>query len=140
MADSPERIESEDWAYDYLRRAYPLYDPAELRHRIRHALKPLPGGGFAWKYSKGLSDMMREGRRDPIDLWPALGRISSNVERGRGSLGGLLVDPSVYEDMKTVLGNIERNVVFKALVRMTIKEDSIKRPALQATPVAPATH
>jgi len=28
-----------------------------------------------------------------------------------------------------VLGNIERNVVFKALVRYTIKQDDIQRPA-----------
>jgi phospholipid/cholesterol/gamma-HCH transport system substrate-binding protein len=46
----------------------------------------------------------------------------------------LLVDPSVYEDMKTVLGNIERNLVFKALVRMTIKEDGMQRPAKLARP------
>ena len=65
-----------------------------------------------------------------------LDRISSDIEKGRGTLGGLLVDPTVYEDLKTVLGNIERNVVFKALVRMTIKEDGMQRPAKMAEPVA----
>ena len=63
-----------------------------------------------------------------------LDRMSDAMEQGRGTLGGLLVDPSVYEDMKSVLGNIERNVVFKALVRMTIKEDGLRRPAKQAQP------
>jgi phospholipid/cholesterol/gamma-HCH transport system substrate-binding protein len=63
-----------------------------------------------------------------------LERISREVEKGRGTIGGLLVDPSVYEDMKTVLGNIERNVVFKALVRMTIKQDGLRRPAKQVQP------
>jgi len=63
-----------------------------------------------------------------------LNRISNEVEQGHGTLGGLLVDPSVYEDMKTVLGNIERNLVFKALVRLTIKEDGMKRPAKEARP------
>ena len=102
MVDSPERIESEEWAYDYLRRANPLYDPAELRHRIRHALKPLPGGGFAWKYSKGLTDMMREGRRDPIDLWPALGRISRPALLVRGAESDIL-SPEAAKKMITVL-------------------------------------
>jgi hypothetical protein len=32
-----------------------------------------------------------------------------------------------------VLGNIERNVLLKALIRFTIKEDGIKRPALMPT-------
>lgn len=66
---------------------------------------------------------------DLAEMMDRLNRISRDVERGRGTVGGLLVDPSVYEDMKTVLGNIERNTVFKTLVRMTIKEDGIKRPA-----------
>jgi hypothetical protein len=38
--------------------------------------------------------------------------------------------------MKTVLGNIERNVIFKALVRMTIKQDGMQRPAKLAEPGA----
>lgn len=53
-----------------------------------------------------------------------LNRVSTDVERGRGTLGGLIVDPSVYENMKTVLGNIERNVLLKAAIRWTIKEDA----------------
>jgi hypothetical protein len=36
--------------------------------------------------------------------------------------------------MKTVLGNIERSTVLKALIRMTIKEESLARPAQTARP------
>jgi phospholipid/cholesterol/gamma-HCH transport system substrate-binding protein len=64
------------------------------------------------------------------ELSERVNRISRSVEQGRGTIGALLIDPSVYEDVKTVLGNIERNVLFKALIRFTIKEDGIKRPAL----------
>jgi phospholipid/cholesterol/gamma-HCH transport system substrate-binding protein len=71
------------------------------------------------------------------ELGKRLNRLAANVERGNGTIGGLLVDPSVYEDMKTVLGNIERNVLFKALVRMTIKEGDIQRPALVPRPAPP---
>lgn len=70
--------------------------------------------------------------RDLADFSARIDRIAAHVERGRGTLGGLVVDPSVYEDMKTVLGNIERNTVLKALIRMTIKQDDIQRPALEA--------
>ncbi len=102
MANAPERIESEDWAYDYVHRVNPLSDPAELRHRIVHGLKPLPGGGFAWKYSKGLRDMMREGRRDPIDLWPALGRIPRPTLLVRGAESDIL-SPEVAKRMLEAL-------------------------------------
>ncbi len=83
-----------------------------------------------------------EGRklvRDLAEVGGTLNRIASHVERGEGTVGGLLVDPSVYEDMKTVLGNIERNTVLKALIRLTIREDDIQRPAVQARPAAPPT-
>jgi phospholipid/cholesterol/gamma-HCH transport system substrate-binding protein len=74
----------------------------------------------------------RELVRDLADFSARINRIAAHVERGRGTLGGLVVDPSVYEDMKTVLGNIERNTVLKSLIRMTIKQDGIQRPAVEA--------
>jgi phospholipid/cholesterol/gamma-HCH transport system substrate-binding protein len=58
-----------------------------------------------------------------------LNHIMSEIDKGRGTIGGLVVDPSVYEDLKTVLGNVERNVLLKALIRFTIKKSDIVRPA-----------
>jgi phospholipid/cholesterol/gamma-HCH transport system substrate-binding protein len=49
--------------------------------------------------------------------------IVSNMRSGKGTLGALLVDPSVYEDLKSLLGNVERNQVLRALVRYSIKQD-----------------
>jgi phospholipid/cholesterol/gamma-HCH transport system substrate-binding protein len=55
--------------------------------------------------------------------------IVHDVRAGKGTVGALLVDPSVYEDMKAVLGNVERNDVLRALVRYSIKQDE-KKPAV----------
>ena len=52
-----------------------------------------------------------------------LKEIVANVKAGRGTLGALLVDPSVYEDIKSLVGNVERNQVLRALVRYSIKKD-----------------
>jgi phospholipid/cholesterol/gamma-HCH transport system substrate-binding protein len=49
--------------------------------------------------------------------------IVADVKAGKGTIGGFLVDPSVYEDVKTVLGNVQRNDVLRALVRYSIKHD-----------------
>jgi phospholipid/cholesterol/gamma-HCH transport system substrate-binding protein len=54
-------------------------------------------------------------------------RIVQDVERGHGTLGGLLRDPTVYEQLKTLLGNVQRNVLFKALVRYTMERDDLRR-------------
>lgn len=52
-----------------------------------------------------------------------LRQIVADVRRGKGTVGALLVDPSVYEDLKVVLGNVERNKTLRALVRYSIKQD-----------------
>lgn len=54
--------------------------------------------------------------------------IVADVRKGKGTVGALLVDPSVYEDLKSVLGNVQRNDVLRALVRYSIKEDEQKKP------------
>ncbi len=50
-------------------------------------------------------------------------QIVADVRSGKGTLGALLVDPSVYEDLKLVLGNVERNKALRALVRYSIRRD-----------------
>jgi phospholipid/cholesterol/gamma-HCH transport system substrate-binding protein len=59
--------------------------------------------------------------------------IVGNLRQGKGTLGALLVDPTVYEDIKSAVGNVERNEVLRALVRYSIKADE-KHPAAEAHP------
>ena len=55
--------------------------------------------------------------------------IVGDVRQGKGTLGALLVDPTVYEDIKSLVGNVERNEVLRALVRYSIKaNESAKSP------------
>jgi phospholipid/cholesterol/gamma-HCH transport system substrate-binding protein len=53
--------------------------------------------------------------------------ILADVRAGKGTLGALLVDPSVYEDLKVVLGNVERNKALRALVRYSIQSSGTER-------------
>ncbi|HTS80243.1 MAG TPA: MlaD family protein [Myxococcaceae bacterium] len=46
--------------------------------------------------------------------------ITGKIRAGEGTLGALVVDPSVYDDLRTVLGNVKRNKVLQELVRVTI--------------------
>ena len=86
MAASPERIGSEEEAIEYVRRANPRAPEAGLCERVRHGLRPLPDVGLEWKYDKALRDMMRHGgRRETIDLWEPLRRITAPTLLVRGA-------------------------------------------------------
>jgi phospholipid/cholesterol/gamma-HCH transport system substrate-binding protein len=55
-----------------------------------------------------------------------LRKIGDEVAEGKGTVGALLKDPSVYEDLKTILGNIRRSRFLRSLVRFTIKRQDLK--------------
>jgi phospholipid/cholesterol/gamma-HCH transport system substrate-binding protein len=59
-----------------------------------------------------------------------LRQVVADMRAGKGTLGALLVDPSVYEDVKMMLGNVERNKALRALVRYSIKRDE-KSPSVE---------
>ncbi len=98
MANAPERIESEEWAVEYIRRANPRQDPDLLRERVRHGLRRQPDGELTWKYARGLREMMRAGRRDTVDLWEPLPRITCPTLVVRGAESDILA-PDVAKKM-----------------------------------------
>lgn len=51
------------------------------------------------------------------------------VKRGEGTLGGIIQDPTVYEDLKDILGNVKRNKLLRELVRFSISNG--ERPAIE---------
>lgn len=60
--------------------------------------------------------------------------ITGEIRAGKGTIGGLIVDPSIYEDVKRLLGDLTRNEILRALVRYSIKRDEQS----EATPEARA--
>lgn len=91
IANAPESIESEEWAVETAMAANPRADVAELRHRIKHALKREPDGTLTWKYARDLREMMRRGgRREPMDLWERLTRITCPTLLVRGAESDVL--------------------------------------------------
>ncbi len=47
--------------------------------------------------------------------------IIKSIKQGQGTVGSLVKDPTVYEDLKTILGNVKRSEVLKAIVRLNLK-------------------
>jgi phospholipid/cholesterol/gamma-HCH transport system substrate-binding protein len=50
-----------------------------------------------------------------------LRKITGKIKSGDGSLGAIINDPTLYEDLKILLGNVKRNQVLKELVRFSIQ-------------------
>jgi phospholipid/cholesterol/gamma-HCH transport system substrate-binding protein len=95
------------------------------------------GKGFLHEFIYGESG--GEVQKDVAAMVKDLRQIVADIRAGKGTVGALLVDPSIYEDLKTVLGNVDRNQVLRALVRYTIKQDEPK-PGTATQPVpAPAS-
>ena len=67
-----------------------------------------------------------------------LRQIVADVRSGKGTIGALLVDPSVYEDLKILLGNVQRNRTLRALVRYSIRRDE-RAPGVEVRDAVPAT-
>jgi len=62
-------------------------------------------------------------------------QITASVARGEGSLGGILKDPTVYEDLRQVVGNVKRNRLMRALVRFAIdNNDNVQYVGRPLTP------
>ena len=83
------------------------------------------------------NDLLYGGKGDTAQMISNLNTITgdvaaivSDVRKGKGTVGGLLVDPSIYDDLKVVLGNVQRNDVLRALVRYSIKQDE-KKPEVK---------
>lgn len=81
------------------------------------------GDGFAHDVLFGGNGDTKDAISNVTQMTADMRDIVRNVKQGKGTVGALLVDPSIYEDLKRVLGNVERNSVLRALVRYSIKKD-----------------
>ena len=54
--------------------------------------------------------------------------LTKEAREGKGTVGALLTDPSVYEDIKRLVGDLERNDILRALVRYSIRRDEGREP------------
>lgn len=62
-----------------------------------------------------------------------LNAILEKVNNGTGTLGALVNDPGLYDDVKSLMGGANRNRVVRNLVRQTIKKNEEAEAAPDAT-------
>lgn len=52
-----------------------------------------------------------------------LNKVTTAIYEGRGSLGGIIMDPTIYEDLKKMFGKVKRNQILKSLIRFSIQQE-----------------
>jgi phospholipid/cholesterol/gamma-HCH transport system substrate-binding protein len=114
-----------------------LVDVKEISGQIRggkgllHAILYDPAGGELVNNLAGASGSAGDLMQDLSSAVKSVNNIVKKVERGEGSLGGIINDPTVYEDLKVILGGAKRSKTIKGLVRYTIKKK--KEEAVEET-------
>lgn len=93
-----------------------------------HDAKKSPNGAvhqLVYGDARGLLDDLGHAAAD-------LKVVVARVKSGEGSLGAVINDPTVYEDLKDILGNVKRNRVLRELVRYSISNnenlDAVGKP------------
>lgn len=105
-----------------------LIDVKEISSQVRggkgllHAILYDPAGGELVNNLSVASGSADELMQDLTSTVKSINAIVKKVERGEGSLGGIINDPTVYEDLKVILGGAKRSKTIKALIRYTIKK------------------
>jgi phospholipid/cholesterol/gamma-HCH transport system substrate-binding protein len=61
---------------------------------------------------------------EAIEAGSRLNSILAKVDRGEGTLGLLLNDPTLYEDLKRLIGGAERSRTVRTLIRMSTDDEN----------------
>lgn len=86
--------------------------------------------------SKKFDDQMTD-----IEIKSAISHLNSilkKIDQGEGTAGALINDPGLYDDVKALIGQANRNRVIRNLVRKTIQESDDAVDAELSTPSVPA--
>lgn len=107
-------------------------------------LKDFESSGRSEKFFQGISSTAKnmasateklDKQMDDLKLkkiMKNLESITEKVNNGSGTVGALINDPGLYDNVKSLIGQANRNRIVRNLVRQTIK-DSEEKPAPDAT-------
>ncbi|MFN7825238.1 MAG: MlaD family protein [Pseudobdellovibrionaceae bacterium] len=69
-----------------------------------------------------ISEIRHENPKKISDSLEKMDRILGKIDRGEGTLGALINDPSLHDSLKGLLGTSERKSNMKSLIRTTIQK------------------
>jgi phospholipid/cholesterol/gamma-HCH transport system substrate-binding protein len=97
---------------------------------ITTRLRTGPGILHELVYKKGDEGLIRNLTASSKDLR----EILAKVNRGEGTLGAFVNDPTLYEDMKIITGGAKRSSAVKRVIRYTIRKYEKRRKSEDSSP------
>jgi phospholipid/cholesterol/gamma-HCH transport system substrate-binding protein len=97
------------------------------------AIKNGPGLAHSIIYDQEAKNLLR----DLAEAARIVHKLAEETDEGKGTIGGLLKDPTAYQDLTTILGNLKRNETLKTLVRWTISKDDLDTKGRIEPPASP---
>lgn len=103
-------------------------------HDIQRAAAELADVTAAIKTGKGLAHTLifEEDHSKLVENLTALSdelrKVGDDLGKGKGTVGALLKDPTIYTDLKIILGNVKRSRLLRSLVRYTVAADDLEAP------------
>jgi ABC-type transporter Mla subunit MlaD len=85
------------------------------------------------KMVKDLEDALH----DLQEITDKVASITKKIERGDGTIGKLVNDPKVHDDLVKLFGNLERNETMKKLIRLGLEADDQVRDASKPPATVP---
>jgi len=101
-----------------------IYDPdgqeviSALADNLK-ALRTLLGQTDGSDKHKKMQNVMKNINKVAMNL----GEITEKINRGEGSLGGVINDPTIYNEIRGIFGKVNRNNLFKTVIRATLEEN-----------------
>jgi phospholipid/cholesterol/gamma-HCH transport system substrate-binding protein len=73
-----------------------------------------------------IADLKAEDSKKLSSAVEKLDRILTKIDRGEGTLGGLINDPSLHESLKSLVGVPDKKKSIKSLIRSSIEKPGNK--------------
>jgi phospholipid/cholesterol/gamma-HCH transport system substrate-binding protein len=98
-----------------------FYDPKgeQVVADLGRAIKAIGDVATRADEEGGTPGLLVNMRHASADLRSILG----SIKRGEGTLGKLISDPALYDDLRALVGRANRNALLRAVVRSTIEEN-----------------
>ncbi|MBI3544274.1 MAG: MCE family protein [Deltaproteobacteria bacterium] len=109
-----------------------LTDADEVLDRLKNSLTHMESilGSFNkenradtfFRNLSSLSTHVNDGTKGMHESMDHLRSIMSKIDKGEGTIGALVNDPALYDDVRSLLGGANRNRVLKYFIRKSVEE------------------
>jgi phospholipid/cholesterol/gamma-HCH transport system substrate-binding protein len=114
--------------FDILNEVYTLTQSINKNNKVEAIMSNLLEASSQFKQTsqtanKMVTDLSKTSQPELQKSMVSLNRILDKVDRGEGTLGALVNDPSLHQSLKSFFGDNERNQKLKSIMRSSVQNE-----------------